>query len=376
MKKSILFFIFYVVFFNGYCQRKIEGNIGDLQIDKIYLFEVINELREIYRVIDSAEVRNGNFVFVLDEMTPELYFLGDNLKHGGYFFLDRKNVKLTIEQVTEERIRWRVKGASLDKLYRKFANELYVATNKRIRDSLDRCFYKARDMGDEAEMARIKKESIPYYTGEKEIERALVNQYLEKNRNNAFGMYLYYSKIFQFKNFPTLKDVDKERAYIKTFGMEAKKTSYMAWMEEQVTIYENCSIGHEAPEIVGKDTLGNTIRLSDFRGNYVLIDFWHSYCYWCRKEVPALKKALKHFEGKKFKILGVSSDFQEERWKKIIREDESFWDHMILERGNPASRLYCVRGVPYIILVGPDGKILTKGLRGQDLINIPDKFMK
>ena len=47
MKKSILFFIFYVVFFNGYCQRKIEGNIGDLQIDKIYLFEVINELREI-----------------------------------------------------------------------------------------------------------------------------------------------------------------------------------------------------------------------------------------------------------------------------------------------------------------------------------------
>ena len=86
MKKSILFFIFYVVFFNVYCQRKIEGNIGDLQIDKIYLFEVINELREIYRVIDSAEVRNGNFVFVLDEMTPELYFLGDNLKHGGYFF--------------------------------------------------------------------------------------------------------------------------------------------------------------------------------------------------------------------------------------------------------------------------------------------------
>ena len=203
MKKSILFFIFYVVFFNGYCQRKIEGNIGDLQIDKIYLFEVINELREIYRVIDSAEVRNGNFVFVLDEMTPELYFLGDNLKHGGYFFLDRKNVKLTIEQVTEERIRWRVKGASLDKLYRKFANELYVATNKRIRDSLDRCFYKARDMGDEAEMARIKKESIPYYTGEKEIERAVVNQYLEKNRNNAFGMYLYYSKIYHFKNFPT-----------------------------------------------------------------------------------------------------------------------------------------------------------------------------
>ena len=98
MEKGILFFIFYVVFFNGYCQQKIEGNIGDLQIDKIYLFEVVNELREIYRVIDSAEVHKRNFVFVLNEMTPGLYFVGDNLKHGGYFFLDRKNVKLTIER--------------------------------------------------------------------------------------------------------------------------------------------------------------------------------------------------------------------------------------------------------------------------------------
>lgn len=376
MKKGILFLLFYVVFFESYSQQRIEGNVGDAQINKIYLFEVVNEFREIYRVIDSAEVHKGNFEFVLNEMTPELYFVGDNLKHGGYFFLDGKNVKLTAERVTEEGITWSVKGSPLDKLYREFANELYVATNKHIQDSLDRCFFRARDMGDEAEMARIKKESIPYYTKEKEIEQALVNKYLEKNRNNPFGIYLYYSKIFQFKNFPTLNDVDKERAYIKTFGSKAKKTRYMTWMGEQLMIYENCSIGHEAPEIVGKDTLGNIIRLSDLRGNYVLIDFWHSYCHWCRKEVPALKKALKHFEGKKFKILGVSSDFYEERWKKIIREDGSFWEHMILGRGNPASRLYCVRAVPYIVLIGPDGKILAKELRGQDLIDVPDKFVK
>lgn len=195
MKKGILFLLFYVVFFEGYSQQRIEGNVGDAQINKIYLFEVVNEFREIYRVIDSAEVHKGNFEFVLNEMTPELYFVGDNLKHGGYFFLNGKNVKLTAERVTEEGITWSVKGSPLDKLYREFANELYVATNKHIQDSLDRCFFRARDMGDEAEMARIKKESIPYYTKEKEIEQALVNKYLEKNRNNPFGIYLYYSKI-------------------------------------------------------------------------------------------------------------------------------------------------------------------------------------
>ena len=90
MKKGILFLLFYVVFFESYSQQRIEGNVGDAQINKIYLFEVVNEFREIYRVIDSAEVHKGNFEFVLNEMTPELYFVGDNLKHGGYFFLDGK----------------------------------------------------------------------------------------------------------------------------------------------------------------------------------------------------------------------------------------------------------------------------------------------
>ena len=113
MKKGILFLLFYVVFFEGYSQQRIEGNVGDAQINKIYLFEVVNEFREIYRVIDSAEVHKGNFEFVLNEMTPELYFVGDNLKHGGYFFLNGKNVKLTAERVTEEGITWSVKGSPL-----------------------------------------------------------------------------------------------------------------------------------------------------------------------------------------------------------------------------------------------------------------------
>ena len=376
MKKSIIVFIFCILFFNVYSQQKIEGNLGNFHVNKIYLFEVVNEYREIYRVIDSTEVSKGNFMFVLNNVTPELYFMSDNFEHGGYFFLDEENVMLTIESVTEKEITWNVKGSRLNKLYREFADELYVATNRHIRDSLDRRFFQAREAGDKVEMERIKQEAMPYYVGERDIERALVDRYLEKNRNNPFGAYLYYSKIFQFKNFPTMNEIDKERAYIGAFGEKAKNNRYISWMEEQLMTCENCSIGHEAPEIIGKDTLGNPIRLSDFRGNYVLVDFWHSYCHWCRKETAVLKKALRYFEGKNFKILGVSSDFHEDRWKKIIREDGCFWDHMILERGNPASRLYCVKGVPYIVLIGPDGKILAKELRGQDLIDVPDQFVK
>lgn len=76
MKKGILFLLFYVVFFESYSQQRIEGNVGDAQINKIYLFEVVNEFREIYRVIDSAEVHKGNFEFVLNEMTAGALFRG------------------------------------------------------------------------------------------------------------------------------------------------------------------------------------------------------------------------------------------------------------------------------------------------------------
>ena len=90
-------------------------------------------------------------------------------------------------------------------------------------------------------------------------------------------------------------------------------------MEQQLSRYENCAIGHEAPEIVGKDTLGNELKLSDLRGNYVLVDFWNSYCHWCREETPALKRALEHFAGKNFKILGVSFDRVKKLWMDAIR---------------------------------------------------------
>ena len=108
----------------------------------------------------------------------------------------------------------------------------------------------------------------------------------------------------------------------------------------------------------------------------MLVDFWNSYCHWCREETPALKRALEHFAGKNFKILGVSFDRVKKLWMDAIHEDGSYWDHLMLEKGDDVMERYCIKGIPHIILVGPDGKILAKELRGQDLIDVPDQFVK
>ena len=244
------------------------------------------------------------------------------------------------------------------------------------KDSLNALFYEARERQDREEMARIKNESMPYYDEGVKRERMFVDSYIQENKANPLGIYLYYSRVFQRKDFPTEEEIAAEREYIQSFGEMAKVSSSFMKMEQQLSRYENCAIGHEAPEIVGKDTLGNELKLSDLRGNYVLVDFWNSYCHWCREETPALKRALEHFAGKNFKILGVSFDRVKKLWMDAIHEDGSYWDHLMLEKGDDVMERYCIKGIPHIILVGPDGKILAKELRGQDLIDVPDQFVK
>lgn len=355
-------------------QRMIKGESGQVEVNMMYLYDVKNEYRGVHQVIDSARVQDGHFVFALEDKTPALYFVGDSPYHGGYFFLDGQEIVLKPEAVTEENIVWNVTGSPLDQVYREFNKRVYAETFGQIKDSLNALFYKAREREDRAEMVRIKEESGPYYDEGAKKERVLVNEYIRKNRENPFGMYLYYFKVFQHKDFQTVEDITSEKKYVDGFG--AKSSPYIPRITKRLGQYEKCAIGHEAPEIVGQDTLGNPLRLSDLRGYYVIVDFWDSYCHWCREETPALKRALEYFKDKKLKILGVSSDRDKKRWMDAIHEDGSYWDHLILGRGDDVMDRYCIKGIPHIILVGPDGKILAKELRGENLIKVPEKFVK
>ena len=377
MRTGVFSLILFVTFACTSKQRVITVEAKGLNTDKLYLCEVISEYRGIHQAVDSAVLKDGKFVFNLqEEIPPELYFIGDSPWHGGYVFLDGNDIKLTLEDVTEEQMCWEVKGSPLNEVYRRFEKVLYDETFGQIKDSLNALFYEARERQDQEEMARIKNESMPYYDEGVKRERMFVDSYIQENKANPLGIYLYYSRVFQRKDFPTEEEIAAEREYIQSFGEMAKVSSSFMKMEQQLSRYENCAIGHEAPEIVGKDTLGNELKLSDLRGNYVLVDFWNSYCHWCREETPALKRALEHFAGKNFKILGVSFDRVKKLWMDAIHEDGSYWDHLMLEKGDDVMERYCIKGIPHIILVGPDGKILAKELRGQELIDVLDQFVK
>lgn len=149
------------------------------------------------------------------------------------------------------------------------------------------------------------------------------------------------------------------------------------WAKELKYRIDSLFIGGIAPSISETDVNGNIVTLSSFRGKYVLLDFWAAWCIPCREENPNVVKAAKKYKDQNFTVLSISLDDDKAAWLKAIEKDRLEWTHLSALKGwkNSISEKYYVSSIPANFLIDPNGKIVAKNIRGEELGKTLDRLL-
>ncbi len=322
MKTKIRFvtaFLFIVAAATGQSVVKIEGTVSNASGGIVYLQEFRDK---IFYTVDSAWVKDGHFRFSSSISIPEVYGLTLNKEKSPVFlFLDAEDTSVKVELDSASYYRnTKITGSKASDLYEK-----YKAAGRDFK----------------------------------------IDAFIRENPNSIVSTYLLY------RNFAYRLEPEQIREYLALLNPSLQESVYGKNLQGYLVTLEKVKIGEKAPDFTLADTEDKPVKLSDHFGKYILLDFWAAWCGPCRKENPNVVDAYQKYKDKGFDVFGVSLDRTKDAWLKAIEKDNLTWTHvsdLIYWKSAPAA-LYGVRAIPANFLINPEGIIIAKNLRGEDLQN-------
>lgn len=169
-----------------------------------------------------------------------------------------------------------------------------------------------------------------------------------------------------------------ERRFPKSKAAKEYVKAFKEMMDAQNDETPGPKVGTKAPDVTLTSSDGKQVSISSFKGKYVLVDFWASWCGPCRRENPNVVAAYNKFKDKNFTVLGISLDEDRTKWMEAVAKDKLTWTHISDLKGweSVAGRLYGVQSIPANFLLDPDGMIIARDLREDELQDKLQEILK
>jgi thiol-disulfide isomerase/thioredoxin len=359
-------FILIVLIFNIACNNpfttssfKIKGNINSIKSGRAILSEMGFSNT---KVVDTVEIENGKFEFEGNVREKGIYRI--SIDNGvNYFIILDNGSEIELSAATTND-KYTITGSAESEYINKFNNYL-LASNQLITDFLD--IQKQNNFNDSIDKA---------YKAESNL---LVTQLFNGVRNFIDTCHSPLAALYAIAYLDPTKDYLTYNKLTLRLEKELPQSIYTKEFKELNNRFVDNIIGHPFKEIEYPDLKNRIIKLSALKGQWILLDFWASWCKPCRMDNPSLVNAYNLFKEKNFTIFSVSLDKNAGAWYDAVVKDKLAWPTHVSELKEWESSVckdYGINQIPTNYLINPEGIIVEKDLHGEELIKVLKNYIK